>query len=106
MSKPHTRLHPGWLVLAGACAAFAAFEIVKHQGWSIPAGIAGAALPFAGAVGKPVQAVVGHWAPPVVLLAAFTFLPDSNVQAAPGFTMGLTWLTHVAIARAIKKSAA
>ncbi|WP_233520300.1 hypothetical protein [Prauserella sp. PE36] len=106
MSKSPQRWNPGWLVLAGACAAFAAFEIVKHQGWTIPAGIVGAALPLAGRLGKPVRVVAGHWAPPVVVLAAFTFLPDTNEQAAPGFTLGLTWLAHVAIARAARKSAA
>lgn len=87
------RLRPGWLALAGLCVVFAAFETVKHRGWVVPAVAVGAALPFV-----PV-AVLRHWAPPTAVLVTFTILPGANTQAAPGFTLGLAWLAHVAVQR-------
>ncbi|SDC23002.1 hypothetical protein [Actinokineospora iranica] len=95
----HRRRHPGWLALAGFCVVFAAFEAVKHRGWVIPAAAVGAALPFV-----PVT-VLRHWAPPTAVLVAFTVLPETNTQAAPGFTLGLAWLAHVAIQRGTRSRA-
>ncbi|MEU6644644.1 hypothetical protein ABZ863_19105 [Saccharomonospora sp. NPDC046836] len=95
------RLIPGWLLLAGVCGAFAAFEITKHLGWTVPGALLGALLPFAARL-RPMR-VLAHWAPPLVVLVAFTVVPETQAQAAPGFTLGLVWLTHVALARGIRR---
>ncbi|MFE7482069.1 hypothetical protein [Streptomyces sp. NPDC057552] len=99
--RPGTGRRPGWLALAAFTFAFAAFETVKHQGWTLAAAAAGAALPLLAArlPGRAVALAVRHPLPPVLVLAAATFLTDSQAQAAPWFTLGLTWLTTVAVLR-------
>ncbi|MGA6174041.1 hypothetical protein ACPEIF_27775 [Streptomyces sp. NPDC012600] len=96
-----TGRRPGWLALAAFTFAFAVFETVKHQGWTLAAAAAGAALPLLAArlPGRAVALSVRHPLPPVLVLAAATFLTDSQAQAAPWFTLGLTWLTTVAVLR-------
>ncbi|MQS03872.1 hypothetical protein FNX44_018730, partial [Streptomyces sp. OF1] len=45
-ARPSTAWGPGWLLLAVFTLAFAAFETVKHQGWTLAAAALGAALPL------------------------------------------------------------
>lgn len=105
ISAPPARRRPvalraAWLVLAALLVAFAGFEATTHGGWVWLTAAVGAALPFAGRLLHPVAArVLGHPVPPLLVLLAFTFLTETTTQAAPGFTLGLTWLGAVAVVR-------
>jgi hypothetical protein len=81
--------------------AFAAFELVKHQGWVVPLAALGALLPLAGGRSPRLRSVLQHPVPPLLVLVAFTVLLETNTQAAPGFTAGLAWLAHVAVRRGL-----
>ncbi len=108
----------GWVVLAACCAAFGIFEAAKHGGatWG---------MFFLGAIGPDiplfVQPVVrgGHqrgqlaraivpfyntlhfWLLPLVVIVFFSFYGTTNDQSAPGFTLGLLWLAHIAVDRVL-----
>ncbi|MDB1089353.1 hypothetical protein PJ985_17455 [Streptomyces sp. ACA25] len=107
--------YPGWLFLALFLLAFAGFEVVKHGGWVIPLAVLGALVPLAGTAaqrlprttdaqerrpGLPPLRWLCHPVPPVLVLISFTVFPDTQQQAAPGFTLGLMWLAVVALLRA------
>ncbi|BBG01405.1 MULTISPECIES: hypothetical protein [Pseudonocardia] len=88
--------------LAALLGAFAAFEMIKHGGWTLPLGLLGVLLPVAAGRFRRPAAVLDHPLPPVLVLAAATFLTGSQAQAAPPFTLGLTWLCCVLVRRALR----
>lgn len=100
-ARRNPAVRAGWLVLAALLLAFAGFEAVKHGGWVWASALAGLALPAAGGLLPPLGRVVLHPLPPLVVLAGFTFLTESNSEAAGGFTFGLTWLLHVVVVRGL-----
>jgi hypothetical protein len=106
----------GWWVVGAVCTAFAVFEAVKH-------GSPASYLFFVGALGPdiPLLAQLGTrheqgqlyrkavpfynvlhfpWLP-LAVIVFFSFYGSTNDQAAPGFTLGLTWLAHIAVDRAL-----
>ncbi|MFE7200191.1 DUF4260 domain-containing protein [Pseudonocardia alni] len=93
-----------WAALAAFVTAFAVFETVKHGGATIPLGLLGIGLPFAAGLPLPatVRHLVGHPVPPVLVLVGATLLTGSQEQAAPPFTLGLTWLATVAVLRVLR----
>jgi hypothetical protein len=106
----------GWWVIGLLSGAFGVFEAIKHGGPS-------AYLFFVGAIGPDIplfaqlflrhrkgqlhRAVVPWYNVlhfpllPLVLIAFFSFYGDTNDQSAPGFTLGVAWLAHIAVDRAI-----
>ena len=40
---------------------------------------------------------------PIALLAWYCGNADTNDEAAPGFTLALLWLAHVAVGRAVRR---
>ncbi|TNC24382.1 DUF4260 family protein [Amycolatopsis alkalitolerans] len=92
--------------------AFAIFEAVKHGGWAVPmllAGLIGPDLTFLIGIGAqaghgvlprrvvPFYNVAHLWPLPVLALVFFTLL----VGSVPGFTLGLAWLAHICLDRAL-----
>jgi hypothetical protein len=98
-----TARRAAWLLLAALLLAFAGFEAAKHGGWVWAAAVAGLLLPAAGRLHPVARRILEHPVPPLLVLAGFTFLTESNTQAAPGFTFGLTWLLHIALARGLHR---
>lgn len=95
-------------------AAFAVFEMVKHGPVTAACGAFGALLPpIVGAVtasrgrerghgaSSRARAVANGMTPPALVLLLAATLPESNVQAAPWWTLGLTWLCHLTTLRAL-----
>ena len=105
-----------WGGVGALLLAWDVFEAVKHTGWVIPAAVAGAAVPalshLAG-LGQahepgqlPPKAVplynLFHRAlPPFAIMVVLSFLGDSAEDVAAPFTFGMSWLTTVAIGRAL-----
>jgi hypothetical protein len=101
-----------WAVAATFLLAFAVFEAVKYGGWTVGAlllGLIGPDLTFLTGIGAgpiergvmprrvvPFYNAAHHWALPVVLLVVFSF-----VTTPAAFTLGLAWLAHIAVDRAV-----
>ncbi|WP_424187554.1 DUF4260 family protein [Actinokineospora sp. G85] len=114
--KPSTASRVCWGLGGAFLAAFGVFEMVKHGGGAWVTGLAGAIGPdlalLLGITAKGLaprqlspKAVAAynathHWLPPTAVLVWFTVVPETNVQAATGFTLGLTWLAHIGLDRA------
>lgn len=94
--------------------AFAIFEAVKHGGWAVPlllAGLIGPDLTFLIGIGVqtehgvlprrvvPFYNLAHRWPLPVLVLAYFGLF--TTAAAAPGFTLGLAWLAHICLDRAL-----
>ncbi|WP_424949595.1 hypothetical protein [Deinococcus sp.] len=90
-----------WLALGLFLLAFAVFEATKHLGWTMVLAAVGLGLPALSSGVPRLRRVFYHPALPIVIVAAFTVLPGTTDQIAPGFTFGLTWLAHLALARAL-----
>lgn len=107
----------GWAVAAVVVGAFALFEAVKYGGWAWGAagvGLLGPDLAFLAAIGAPVpehgrlpaRAVRSynllHRCPlPVGAMAISALVPISHAAFVPWFVLGLAWLTHIALDRAL-----
>ncbi|MQS39974.1 hypothetical protein FFZ77_31655 [Streptomyces katsurahamanus] len=102
-----------WGTLGVLLLAWDVFEVVKHTGWVIPAAALGAALPLlptlAGRRGPgplPPRAVPAHNLLnrpliPFAVMVVFSFLGDAPEDIAAPFTFGMSWLTAIALSRAL-----
>ncbi|WP_055526089.1 hypothetical protein [Streptomyces graminilatus] len=107
-------------LLWGALGAFLllwdVFEVLKHMGWVIPGAFLGAAVPFLARFAGLGQAHErGQLAPravplhnllnrawiPFGIMFVFSFLGDGPDDIAAPFTFGMSWLTSIALARAV-----
>jgi hypothetical protein len=114
-SKPSTILiRAAWAAAAVVLIAFALFEMTKHPGWAIGLGVTGAIAPdLTMLIGLrdqteprqfsrravPYYNIAHLWALPILVLLWFSIVPATNDDAAPGFTLGLTWLAHICLDR-------
>lgn len=109
-------LRTAWGVLGGSLLLWDVFEVLKHMGWVIPGAALGAALPFAArlaAVGQahgqgqlapravPLHNLLNRAVIPFAIMVVFSFLGDAPEDIAAPFTFGMSWLTGIAIARAL-----
>lgn len=105
-----------WAVLGTLLLIWDVFEAVKHAGWVIPAAVLGAALPeLARLAGLGQAHGPGQLPPravplynllhrpliPFAIMLVFSFLGDSPDDIAAPFTFGMSWLTTIALARAL-----
>ncbi|MFC3575151.1 hypothetical protein ACFOZ0_18090 [Streptomyces yaanensis] len=105
-----------WGVLGTLLLVWDVFEAAKHAGWVIPAAVLGAALPelarLAG-LGQahepgrlppravPLYNLLHRPLPPFAIMVVFSFLGDSPDDIAAPFTFGMSWLTVIALGRAL-----
>lgn len=109
-------LRVAWGVLGVLLLAWDVFEVVKHTGWVIPAAALGAVLPDVPRLAGLGRATApGQLAPravplynllhraviPFAIMVVFSFLGDGPEDIAAPFTFGMSWLTNIAIARAL-----
>lgn len=105
-----------WGALGGLLLLWDVFEVLKHQGWVIPAAALGAVLPgLARLSGLGRAEEPGRLAPravplhnlmnraviPFAIMVVFSFLGDRPEDIAAPFTFGMSWLTTIAVARAL-----
>lgn len=106
-----------WAGLGVLLLVWAVFECAKHGGWSIPLGVLGVIVPdlsfLLGAGYHPREQgpmpprMVGLYnllhrpVIPLVLLVGLSFAPTSNTTIAAPFTLGLAWLGHISVDRAL-----
>lgn len=90
--------------------AFAAFEMVKHTMPTIAFAVVGAGIPLAlHAVtprdltgrGGTLRRICTGMLPPVVVLTLAATLTETTDEAAPWWTLGLTWLGHLTAVRTV-----
>jgi hypothetical protein len=106
----------GWWVVGLLCTAFGLFEAVKHGAPASYLFVVGAAGPDVALLGQPFTRhergqLNRAWVPiyntlhfpllPLAVVVFFSFYGSTNDQAAPGFTLGLMWLAHIAVDRAL-----
>ncbi|MEO3977545.1 hypothetical protein [Streptomyces sp. CAU 1734] len=104
-----------WGVLGALLLIWDVFEVVKHQGWVIPAALLGAALPelarLTGLGGRsapgripggavPPHNLLNRPLIPLAIMIVFTFLGNRPEDIAAPFTFGMSWLTSIALLRA------
>lgn len=109
-------LRVAWGVLGAFLLLWDVFEVLKHMGWVIPGAALGAALPFLGraaGLGQahergqlasravPVHNLLNRAAIPFAIMVVFSFLGDGPEDIAAPFTFGMSWLTGIALARAL-----
>jgi hypothetical protein len=83
--------------------AFGVFEAVKHGGLAWPLFFAGALIPAIPGLPRSLRRWVPHFpVAPLAVIAYFSIFPTTDDLAAPGFTLGLMWLAHIAISRAYR----
>jgi hypothetical protein len=105
-----------WGVWGVLLLAWDVFEAVKHTGWVIPAAVVGAALPGLSRLmglgqahqpgqlpprAVPLYNFLHRPLPPFAIMLIFSFLGDSPEDIAAPFTFGMSWLTTVALGRAL-----
>jgi hypothetical protein len=94
-----------WAVLGIVLLAWTAFEAAKHAGLTIPCAVIGLLVPFL-ARRAPGSALIANvllrvWIPLAVLAVCSAVPGPSDTTAAP-FTIGLAWLSHLAVRRALR----
>jgi hypothetical protein len=103
ITSPRTGARIAWGAFGAFLVAFGVFEAVKHGGLAWPLFFAGALIPAIPGLPRSVQRWVLHFpVAPLVVIAYFSIFPTTNDLAAPGFTLGLMWLAHIAISRAYR----
>ncbi|MFE5856016.1 hypothetical protein ACFQ61_22805 [Streptomyces sp. NPDC056500] len=105
-----------WGVLGGLLLIWDVFEVVKHTGWVIPAAALGAVLPDLSRIAGlgqethpgqlprravPLYNLLHQPLIPFGIMVVFSFLGDAPEDIAAPFTFGMSWLTNIAIARAM-----
>ncbi|MGW0826305.1 hypothetical protein [Streptomyces sp. NPDC002845] len=115
-SSTPLQLRLAWGALGALLLLWDVFEMVKHMGWVIPAAVLGAVLPFvARSAGLGQAHEPGQLAPravplhnllnraviPFSIMVVFSFLGDRPEDIAAPFTFGMSWLTTIALARAL-----
>jgi hypothetical protein len=93
-----------WGALGVCCVAFGVFEAAKHGGLTWYLFFAGALLPALPLpeAGRSIRKwVLLFPAAPLAVLVYFSVFPSTTDLAAPGFTLGLMWLAHLAVSRAL-----
>ncbi|MFI2378452.1 DUF4260 family protein [Streptomyces sp. NPDC018964] len=115
-SSTPASLRAVWGVLGAFLLVWDVFEVVKHTGWVIPAAALGAVLPDLSRLAGLGQATrPGQLAPravplynllhraviPFAIMIVFSFLGDGPEDIAAPFTFAMSWLTNIAIARAL-----
>jgi hypothetical protein len=102
--RRHTVCRIGWRALGSCCAAFGIFEAAKHGGLTWIMFVVGALVPAIALLPALRGRFVDRWLLgfpllPLLVIAYFSIFTATNDQAAPGFTLGLTWLAHLALSR-------
>jgi hypothetical protein len=103
-----------WALLGVFCGAFGLFEMTAHGSPTVYTFFIGAIGPDVALLAQPFtkheKGQLYKWAVPVYNTLHFPLIPfavvlfyslnnDTNVQAAPWFTLGITWLAHIAFDR-------
>ncbi|MCX4851638.1 hypothetical protein [Streptomyces sp. NBC_00893] len=93
-----------WGALGLLLLAWTVFEAAKHTGLTIPFAVIGLLVPFLTRL-APGSAAVQHtllrvWIPLAVMVICAAIPGPADNNAAP-FTLGMAWLTHVALRRAL-----
>lgn len=92
-----------WGALGLLLSAWTVFEAVKHLGLTVPCAVIGLLLPFLARL-APGRAAVRHallrvWIP-LALMVVCSAIPGPPEDTAAPFTLGMAWLTHLALRRA------
>lgn len=107
----------GWAVAATGLVLFTGFEVLKYGGWAWVAaavGLIGPDLVMLGGIGAapvaagvlprrivPAYNLVHRPAGPVLLMVAVGFAPITHAAFVPWFVLGLAWLSHICLDRAL-----
>lgn len=107
----------GWAAGAAALGLFTAFEVVKYGGWAWGAATVGLIAPdlvMLGGIGAaptahgvlphrivPAYNLVHRPVGPVLLMVAVGVAPITHAAFVPWFVLGLAWLTHICLDRAL-----
>ncbi|WP_432171964.1 hypothetical protein [Streptomyces sp. 1222.5] len=115
-SSTSTVVRVVWGVVGILLLAWDVFEAVKHAGWVYPAAVLGLVLPeLPRLAGLGQRQAPGRLAPravplynllnrpliPFAIMVVFSFLGDSPDDIAAPFTFGMSWLTTIALTRAL-----
>lgn len=107
----------GWAAAAAVLASFTAFEVVKYGGWAWGAAAVGLIAPdlvMLGGIGAtpaargvlprriiPAYNLVHRPVGPVLLMLAVGVAPITHAAFVPWFVLGLAWLAHICLDRAL-----